>query len=313
MGGLILRRLLATIPIMLIVATVVFLLLRLSPGDPARVIAGEMATEEAVAQIRHDIGLDEPILTQYLRWMKQLASGDLGHSVISRRPVTELIVARLTPTLSLAMLAIALTLLAAIPFGVMAAWFHGRWLDRAITAVAVLAFSVPSFVVGYLLILAFSVKLDWLPVQGFRAPGEGLADWLRHLVLPTVTLATIYVALITRITRASMLDVLGEDFIRTARAKGVTERFVLFRHALRNAAVPIVTVVGVGVTALISGVVVTETIFNIAGVGRLIVDSVLARDYPVLQGTILFFSFAYIFVNLLIDILYVLLDPRIRY
>jgi len=313
MGGLILRRLAATVPIMLIVATVVFLLLRFSPGDPARVIAGEMATEEAVAEIRRDLGLDQPVLTQYLRWMGQLARGDLGHSVISRRPVTELIVQRLPPTLSLAFSAITLTLLLAIPFGVMAAWFHGRWLDRAITGVAVLAFSVPSFVIGYLLILAFSVQLNWLPVQGFRAPGDGLLDWARHLVLPTFTLATVYVALITRITRASMLDILGEDFVRTARAKGVTERFVLFRHALRNAAVPIVTIVGVGITALISGVVVTETIFNIAGVGRLIVDSVLARDYPVVQGTILFFSFAYIFVNLLIDVLYVLLDPRIRY
>ncbi|MBN9409950.1 MAG: ABC transporter permease [Burkholderiales bacterium] len=313
MGGLILKRLLATVPIMLIVATVVFLLLRLSPGDPARVIAGEMATEEAVADIRRDLGLDQPVLTQYLRWMGQLARGDLGHSVISRKPVTELIVARLPPTLSLALSAITLTLLMAIPFGVLAAWYHGRWVDRAITATAVLAFSVPSFVIGYLLILAFSVKFTWLPVQGFRAPGDGLLEWARHLVLPTLTLATVYVALITRITRASMLDILGEDFVRTARAKGVTERFVLFRHALRNAAVPIVTVVGVGVTALISGVVVTETIFNIAGVGRLIVDSVLARDYPVVQGTILFFSFAYIFVNLAIDVLYVLLDPRIRY
>ncbi|RZI94626.1 MAG: ABC transporter permease, partial [Rubrivivax sp.] len=267
MLGLILRRLLSTIPIMLIVATVVFLLLRLSPGDPARVIAGDMATEETVAEIRKEIGLEESLATQYVRWMGALARGDLGHSVISKRPVTELIVARLGPTLSLALSAIVFTLLAAIPLGVLAAWFHGRWVDRGITASAVLAFSVPSFVVGYLLILAFSVKLNWLPVQGFRPPSEGIGNWLRHLVLPTLTLATIYVALITRITRASMLDILGEDFIRTARAKGVTERFVLFRHALRNAAVPIVTIVGVGVTALISGVVVTETIFNIAGVG----------------------------------------------
>ncbi len=310
---LIIKRLLAAIPVMLIVATVVFLLLRLAPGDPARIIAGDMASEEDIMQIRQDMGLDQSVGTQYVRWMTALAQGDLGHSIQSRQPVTSLIKARLGPSLSLAAWAILLTIAAAIPLGVLAAWRHRSMADRGIMAGAVLAFSVPAFVVAYLLILVFSVKLNWLPVQGYSPLADGIGKYASHLLLPTVTLAMVFVALITRITRASMLDILGEDFVRTARAKGVTERFVLFRHALRSAAIPIVTIVGVALTTLISGVVVTETIFNIAGVGRLIVDSVLARDYPVVQGTILFFSFIYVFVNLLIDLTYVVLDPRIRY
>ncbi|MEN7528691.1 MULTISPECIES: ABC transporter permease [unclassified Cupriavidus] len=310
---IILKRLLAAVPVMLIVATVVFLLLRLAPGDPARVIAGDMASEEAIAQIRTDMGLDQSIGTQYVRWMAALLQGDLGQSVQTRQSVASLIKARLGPTFSLAAWAILLTIAAAVPLGVLAAWRHRSITDRGIMAGAVLAFSVPAFVVGYLLILVFAVKLDWLPVQGYSPLADGVGEYAAHLVLPTVTLAMVFVALITRITRASMLDVLGEDFVRTARAKGVTERIVLFRHALRNAAIPIVTIVGVALTTLISGVVVTETIFNIAGVGRLIVDSVLARDYPVVQGTILFFSFIYVFINLMIDLAYVALDPRIRY
>jgi peptide/nickel transport system permease protein len=310
---LVLQRLLATIPIMVVVATVVFMLLRLAPGDPAHVIAGDLATDDAVAAIRKDLGLDKPLITQYLRWMGAVLTADLGTSVISRRPVTELIGARLAPTLSLAACAIVVTIFLALPLGVLASWRHGRWIDRGITAGAVLGFSVPSFVIGYVMIYVFAVRLNWLPVQGYAPLDQGVVEYLRHLVLPTLALAIVYIALISRITRASMLDVLGEDFIRTARAKGAPEAVVLFRHALRHAAVPIATIIGVGITALISGVVVVETVFNIAGVGRLIVDSVLARDYPVVQGTILFFSFAYIFVNLLVDIAYVLLDPRIRY
>ncbi len=310
---LVLKRLLAAIPVMLIVATVVFLLLRLAPGDPARVIAGDMASEETIAAIRAEMGLDQSMGTQYVRWMASLAQGDLGHSIQSKQPVTLLIKNRLGPTFSLAAWAILLTVALAIPLGVLAAWRHRTMIDRGVMAGAVLGFSVPVFVVGYLLILVFSVQLNWLPVQGYASLDEGLGEYVSHMVLPTITLAMVFVALITRITRASLLDVLGEDFVRTARAKGVTERFVLFRHALRNAAIPIVTIVGVALTTLISGVVVTETIFNIAGVGRLIVDSVLARDYPVVQGTILFFSFIYVFVNLVIDMAYVVLDPRIRY
>ncbi|CAB3692470.1 MAG: ABC transporter permease [Achromobacter sp.] len=313
MLNLIFKRLLAAIPVMLVVATVVFLLLRLAPGDPARIIAGDMASEQAVSEVRAQMGLDQPLLTQYALAMGALLKGDLGASIISREPVATLIGQRLGPTLALALCAILLTVCAAIPLGVFSAWWHRRLIDRVTLAVTVLAFSVPAFVVGYLLILVFSVKLNWLPVQGYAGLAAGFVTFLYHMVLPTVTLATVFVALITRITRGSMLEVLGEDFVRTARAKGVPERYVLYRHALRNAAVPIVTVIGLALTTLISGVVVTETIFNIPGVGRLIVDAVLARDYPVVQGTILFFSFVYVFINLAIDLLYVVLDPRIRY
>jgi len=307
---LVLKRLLAAIPVMFIVATVVFLLLRLAPGDPARVMAGDMASEATIAEIRADMGLDQSVATQYVRWMGALLKGDLGQSIQSKLPVTALIKARLGPTFALAAWAIGLTIALAIPLGVLAAWRHRSLADRGIMAVAVLGFSVPVFVVGYVLILVFSVKLNWLPVQGYAPLADGLLAHVSHMLLPTLTLSMVFVALITRITRASLLDVLGEDYVRTARAKGVPEQLVLFRHALRN---PIVTIVGVALTALISGVVVTETIFNIAGVGRLIVDAVLARDYPVVQGTILFFSFIYVLINLLIDMSYVMLDSRIRY
>lgn len=313
MLSLVLKRLVAAVPVVLIVATVVFGLLRMAPGDPARVIAGDMASEETIAQIRANLGLDQPLLTQYALAMGALARGDLGTSIVSKQPVSTLIAARLGPTASLAVSALTLTVLLAIPLGVLSAWWHRRSFDRVTMAVTVLAFSVPAFVVGYVLILVFSVTLNWFPVQGYAPLAEGAGRFVHQLVLPSLTLATVFVALITRITRASMLDVLGEDFVRTARAKGAPERTVLFRHALRNAAAPIVTVVGVAITTLVSGVVVTETIFNIPGVGSLIVDAVLARDYPVVQGTILFFSFIYVFVNLAIDLVYVLLDPRIRY
>ncbi|OWT80100.1 MULTISPECIES: ABC transporter permease [unclassified Achromobacter] len=313
MLNLILKRLLAAIPVMLVVATVVFLLLRLAPGDPARIIAGDMASEQTVAEIRNDMGLDRPLATQYVLAMGALLRGDLGASILSKEPVSKLIGQRLGPTVALALCAILVTVASAVPLGVMAAWWHGRLIDRLTLALTTLAFSIPAFVVGYLLILLFSVKLGWLPVQGYASVMQGFGVFVYHMALPTITLAVVFIALITRITRASMLDVLGEDFVRTARAKGVSERYVLYRHALRNAAVPIVTVVGLALTTMISGVVVTETIFNIPGVGRLIVDAVMARDYPVVQGTILFFSFVYVFINLAIDLAYVLLDPRIRY
>lgn len=313
MLSLVLKRLVAAIPVVLIVATVVFLLLRMAPGDPARVIAGDMASEETIAQIRTNLGLDRPLPVQYGIAMGSLVKGDLGTSIVSKQPVASLIAARIGPTAALALTSLLLTVLIAIPLGVLSAWWHRRTFDRLTMALTVLAFSVPAFVVGYVLILLFSVTLNWFPVQGYAPMADGVGRFLYQLVLPSLTLATVFVALITRITRASMLDVLGEDFVRTARAKGAPERYVLFRHALRNAAAPIVTVVGVAITTLISGVVVTETIFNIPGVGSLIVDAVLARDYPVVQGTILFFSFIYVFVNLAIDLIYVLLDPRIRY
>jgi peptide/nickel transport system permease protein len=313
MLGYILRRLLATIPVMLIVAALVFLMLRLTPSDPAAIIAGDNATSEQVAEIRKRLGLDQPILTQFVIWGSRTLQGDFGESFFFRKKVAELIVDRLEPTLSLALVTIVLAVLIAVPLGVVAAWRHGGWLDSIVMGFSVLGFSVPVFVIAYLLIYVFAVELNWLPVQGYQRISLGIGGWLQRLILPALTLSVIYVALIARITRTSVLEVMNEDYIRTARAKGQTEGRVLSRHALANAAVPIVTVIGLGVALLIGGVVVTESVYTIPGVGRLTVDAVLARDYPTIQAVILLFSLAYVLINLAVDIAYTFLDPRIRY
>ncbi|MBP7063352.1 ABC transporter permease [Ferrovibrio sp.] len=310
---LVLSRLMAAIPVMGMVAVFVFLMLRLSPGDPAAILAGDSATPEVIAAIRADLGLDKPIPQQFAAWIGQLAQGDLGRSVISKQPVTMMISQRLEPTLSLAFTTLIFAILVAVPMGIIAAWRHGRWLDRTIMALSVTGFSVPVFVLGYILIFVFSIKLDLFPVQGFAPLGSGLGPFLERIALPTLTLSFIYIALFARITRAAMLEVLGEDYIRTAHAKGLSERVVLVHHALRNAAIPIVSVIGIGFALLIGGVVITETVYNIPGIGRLVVEAVLARDYPIIQGVILLFSGVYVLINLAIDIAYVLLDPRIRY
>jgi peptide/nickel transport system permease protein len=309
----VLRRLLATIPVMLIVAVLVFLMLRLTPSDPAAIIAGDNATTEQIAQIRSRLGLDQPIATQFYIWASGMLQGDLGESFFFRKTVVELILERLEPTLSLALVTIVLAVLVAVPLGVLAAWRHGGWLDGIVMGFSVLGFSVPVFVIGYLLIYVFAIQLNWLPVQGYQRIGLGLGGWLQRLVLPSLTLSVIYVALIARITRTSVLEIMNEDYIRTARAKGQTEGRVLIRHALANAAVPIVTVIGLGIALLIGGVVVTESVYTIPGLGRLTVDAVLARDYPTIQAVILLFSFAYVLINLAVDIAYTFLDPRIRY
>jgi peptide/nickel transport system permease protein len=309
----IIKRIFATIPVMVVVALFVFLLLRLSPGDPAAVIAGDYASPADIERIRAQLGLNDPIVIQFIRWCGQLLQGDLGISIFSNLPVTQLIVQRLEPTLALATVTLILTIVIAVPLGTLAAWKANTWLDRVIMIFAVLGFSMPVFVFGYILMYTFSIQLAWLPVQGYTPLAEGVWPWLRNLILPSIALSAIYIALITRITRASVLEILEEDYIRTARAKGSTERKVLMVHALRNAAVPIVTVIGLGVALLIGGVVVTESVFNIPGVGRLVVDAILKRDYPIIQGLILAFAGVYIFINLLIDISYTLLDPRIRY
>lgn len=310
---LILSRLVATIPVMAVVAIFVFLMLRLSPGDPAAILAGDVATPEVIAAIRADLGLDRPIWEQFVVWIGQLAQGDLGRSILSKQPVSMMIGQRIEPTLSLALTTLLFSILVALPLGVVAAWKQGSWLDRGIMAFSVLGFSVPVFVLGYVWIYIFAMELRWLPVQGFTPIGNGLLPFLENIALPTLALSFIYIALFARITRAAMLEVLGEDYIRTAYAKGLKERVVLTRHALRNAAIPIVSVIGIGFALLIGGVVVTETVFNVPGLGRLVVDAVLARDYPIIQGVILALSGVYVAVNLLIDIAYVLLDPRIRY
>jgi peptide/nickel transport system permease protein len=307
------RRIVAAIPVMLTVAIFVFLLLRLTPGDPAAIIAGDTATPEQLAKIRAALGLDKPLMIQFLQWFGLLLQGDLGTSLISNTPVTQMIGKHLEPTISIAILTIALSIAIAVPLGVIAAWLHKTWVDHAVMALSVIGFSVPVFVIGYILIQIFAIELKWLPVQGFRPIARGLWPFLERAILPSLTLASIYITLIARMTRASMLEVLGEDYIRTARAKGLRESRVLFRHALRNAAVPVLTIIGTGFSLLISGVVVTETVFNIPGIGRLTVDAILARDYPVIQGMILLTSALYVSVNLAIDLCYSLFDPRIRY
>jgi len=311
------RRVLAVLPVLWVVSLVVFFMLRLAPGDPAAVIAGNNATAEDIAQIRSQLGLDGHIVSQYGIWMGRVLQGDLGYSYYLGKPVLALIAQRLEPTLSLALGTALLAVLLAVPLGTLAAWRMGGWLDRALSAFSVAGFSVPVFVIAYGLIYLFAMQLQWLPVQGYKpltgAQSQGLWDWARQLVLPWLTLSTIYIALIARITRASVSEALSEDFIRTARAKGLAETRVLWRHAVANAAVPIVTVIGIGVALLIGGVVVTETVFAIPGLGSLTVDAVLNRDFPVIQGLVLLFSFSYVGINLLVDTSYLWLDPRIRH
>ena len=313
MTAYILRRLAATIPVLAVVAVLVFLMLRLTPGDPAAVIAGDNATSEQIEMIRNRLGLDQPILKQFGIWSTNLLSGNFGESFFFKKTVAELIADRIQPTVLLALATILIAVSVAVPLGVLAAYKHGGWLDRIVMGFSVLGFSVPVFVIGYALIYVFAIMLNWVPVQGYQPPSAGFGGFLQRLILPAVTLSVIYIALIARITRASVLDVLGEDYIRTARAKGQVERKILFRHALKNAAVPIVTVIGIGVALLIGGVVVTESVFSIPGLGRLTVDAVLARDYPTVQAVILLFSLVYVAINLLVDLTYTLLDPRIRY
>jgi peptide/nickel transport system permease protein len=309
----IIRRILATVPVMAVVAVFVFALLHLSPGDPAAIIAGDTATPADIARIHQALGLDRPLYVQFASWVWQLLHGDLGISIFTNLPVTELIAQRLGPTVALTISTLVVSVSAAVPLGVLAAWKAGSWIDRAVMVFSVLGFSVPVFVLAYVLIYLFAVRADWLPVQGFAGLDRGLGPFLAHLVMPTLALAMVYTALIARMTRASMLDVLAQDYIRTAQAKGLANRQVLLGHALKNAAVPIATVIGIGVALLISGVVVTETVFAIPGLGRLTVDAILRRDYPIIQGIILIFSAAYVLINLLVDLSYTLLDPRIRY
>jgi peptide/nickel transport system permease protein len=307
------RRLASTVLVMGIVAIFVFLLLHLSPGDPAAIIAGDNASGEQIAGIRRQLGLDDPLPVQFFRWLAAVLHGDLGISIFSNEPVLKLVSQRVEPTLSLALTTLIVAVTLAVSFGVLAAWKVGTFIDRALMVVSVIGFSVPVFVVGYMLIYVFSINLRWLPVQGYSPIDQGLWPWFERLILPSIALGLAYVALIARITRTAMLDVLAEDYIRTARAKGVATRSMLLKHALKNAGVPIITVIGIGVALLIGGVVITETVFNIPGIGRLVVDAISKRDDPIIQGVILIFSGVYVLVNLAVDMSYTLLDPRIRY
>jgi peptide/nickel transport system permease protein len=313
MLAFIVRRILTTIPVMAIVALFVFSLLYIAPGDPAAVIAGDQASPADIERIRQNLGLDRPFLVRFGEWVWQILQGNLGTSIFTGLPVTNLIAQRIEPTVSLMVITLILSILIAVPMGLLAAWKAGTWTDSVVMAFAVIGFSVPVFVFGYVLAYVFALQLDWLPVQGYVPFAKGVKPWFEQLILPSIALGCVYIALIARITRASTLEVLQQDYMRTARSKGVGARGLLFGHALKNAAVPIVTVIGIGVALLIGGAVVTESVFAIPGLGRLTVDAILRRDYPVIQGVVLMFSFVYVLVNLAIDVIYTLLDPRIRY
>lgn len=307
------RRILILPPVMLTVALIVFCLLYVTPGDPAAMIAGDQATPDDIERIRVAMGLDKPFLIRFAIWIWQLLNGDLGASIFANQPVLQLIGQRIGPTFSLLTLSLVISVVIAIPLGVIAAWKRGKTADRIFMIVTVLSFSAPVVVVGYLLAFSFSTTLKWLPVQGYSPLSEGFSPYIQHLILPALTLGVSYAAILARTTRSAMLDVLSQDYIRTAVAKGAGPRIVLFTHALKNAAIPIITVIGLGLATLIGGSVITESVFAIPGVGRLTLDAILHRDYPVIQGVVLLFSVSYVAVNLVIDVIYTLVDPRIRY
>jgi len=309
----ILKRILATIPVMALVGLFVFSLLYVVPGDPAAIIAGDQATDADLIRIRESLGLNEPFLIRFGQWLWHIVHGDLGSSIFTGLPVTSLIGQRVGPTMSLMVVTLILSIVVAVPLGVFAAWRAGSFFDRITMGFAVFGFSVPVFVVGYLLAYVFALELDWLPAQGYVPLARGFRPWLASLVLPSIALGLVYIAFIARITRASMLEVLQQDYIRTARAKGLGRPRTLFLHALKNAAGPIVTVIGIGIALLIGGAVVTESVFAIPGLGRLTVDAILRRDYPVIQGIVLLVSLVYVSINLCVDLAYTLIDPRIRY
>jgi peptide/nickel transport system permease protein len=309
----ILRRLMATIPVMAVVALAVFALLHVTPGDPAVIIAGDYATTDDIARIRTRLGLDQPFHAQVAIWLGRIVRGDLGTSIFSGLPVSTLIGQRAATTAWLTLFAMLISVGIGVPVGVVAAWRKGSWIDRAVMVFAVSGFSMPTFWLGFILVYLFAITAGWLPVQGYAPLATGLWPFLSHLILPALTLSVVYMALIARMTRASMLGVLDEDYIRTAFAKGLAPRGVLVRHALRNAALPVVTIIGIGFALLIGGAVVTESVFALPGLGRLTVDAIVRRDYPVIQGVLLVVSGVYVLINLVVDVLYVVIDPRIRY
>ncbi|MER9915332.1 ABC transporter permease, partial [Mesorhizobium sp. M0050] len=303
----------SAIAVMAMVGIFVFLLLRLAPGDPAAMIAGRSATAEMIAGIRERLGLNDPMAVQFIHWVRDMLSGDFGTSIFAARPVLDLVSQRLEPTISLSILTMILSVTVGVSFGIFAAWRTGGLIDRLLAAFSALGYSVPVFVIGYFLIYFFAFKTHWLPVQGYVAIDGGLWPWFVHLVLPTVALGLGFSAFIARVTRASMLEVLSEDYMRTAAAKGASSYAMLFHHALKNAGVPILTVIGISFAYLIGGVVLTETVFNIPGIGRLVVDAINNRDYPIIQSVLILTSGLYVLINLTVDLAYTLIDPRIRY
>lgn len=307
-----LNRLAGAAVVLAIVAVLVFLLTRLASGDPVALLLGDQATAEDIALARVQYGLDKPLPTQFVLWVGELLHGNLGQSLFLQRPVAQALLERAEPTLFLALFAVAIAALIGVPCGMAAAIWRGSWADQGLSGIAMLGASVPSFWMGLILIQFFAVHLGWFPASGYGDPGTPLGQRLYHLALPAMVLGLLNSALIIRFTRASMLDILGEDFVRTARAKGLPERVIMVKHVLRNALVPIITVLGLTVALMIGGTVVTETVFNLPGVGNLVVRAVLRRDYPVIQGTLLVIAGIYVFINLAVDLLYTLVDPRIR-
>lgn len=308
----ILARLGGTLAVLVLVAVMVFALTRLASGDPIALLLGDQATAEDIAQARVQYGLDQPLLTQFGYWIKEVAQGNLGQSIFLQRPVTQALAERAEPTFFLATFAVTIAALIGIPCGLIAAVWRGRLVDQVFSAIAMLGASVPSFWMGLILIQVFAVWLGWFPASGYGDPGVPFIERLHHLVLPATVLGVLNSALIIRFTRASVLDILNEDYVRTARSKGLSERVVILKHVLRNALVPIVTVLGLTLALMIGGAVVTETVFNLPGVGNLVVRAVLRRDYPVIQGTLLVIAGIYVLINLVIDLIYMLVDPRIR-
>lgn len=313
MGRYLLQRLLAAIPVLLIVAVVTFSLVHLTPGDPASLMAGDQALPEDIERIKDKLGLNRPLYEQLAIYFWDILRGDFGESVFTKFPVTTLIAQRLEPTISIAIFSQLVAIIIAIPAGILAAWKANTWIDRVVMILAVAGLAIPSFWLGANLIWLFAVRLDWFPALGYVSISEGVLPWLRSITLPSIAIGFISAALIARMTRASMLEVLREDYVRTARAKGLGEYKILIAHAFKNASIPVVTIIGIGLAGLVSGLVVTEAVFAIPGVGRLIVDAVLRRDYPVIQGVVLMVTFAYVLINLAVDIIYGYLDPRIRY
>ncbi|HWR06440.1 ABC transporter permease [Sporomusa sp.] len=307
------KRILSLIPVLAVVALVDFIIIHLTPGDPAVIMLGSDASETDLSKLREQLGLTLPIYVQFGHWLLGVVQGDLGRSIFMDMPVTQAIWQHLGPTVSLSLLAELIAVLFALPLGVMAATRRGSWIDQLLMVTGLLGISIPSFWLGLNFILLFAVKLNWLPAAGYQPLSNGLLNHIKYLLLPALSLGIMQAALIARMTRASMLEVLSENYIRTAQAKGLKQQVIIYKHALRNAFIPILTVIGLTFATLIGGAVVTEMVFNIPGIGKLVVNSVLRRDYVVIQGTILMIATAYVFINLLVDLLYAYIDPRVRF
>ncbi|MGD9890770.1 MAG: ABC transporter permease [Dehalococcoidia bacterium] len=313
MGRYIATRLLASVPVIVVVVTVAFALLHLAPGDPALLAAGDRASPEQVEETRHALGLNRPLHVQFALWSRRALQGDLGRSVFSHEPVTDLIAQRIQPTVAVGLLALVGGIVIGVPLGGLAAWRRGSWIDRGTMVFATLGYGIPSFWLGYILIYIFTLTLSLLPPAGYEPLSAGVVPFLRSVILPSATIAFGIAGLLARMTRTAMLEVLGQDYVRTARSKGMTEHAVLLRHAAKNAALPVMTVIGISVAYVLAGVAVVETVFAIPGLGRLFVEGALSRDYPVVQGTILITGMLLVTINLLVDLSYGWFDPRIRF